>query len=135
MRAKDQSKLTSVCADCPERIEYIKAIAGPSTVEELESMDSSEIPVVVRRPKFCECGGIHYAKGMCRKCYHRFMYQKYKLEGMVTKTTINFSKTIGVYELLGLVKKIATHEGRSLNNQVIMFMAQGVVEWLEENGE
>jgi len=136
----EDTKKSTVCEYCPDRIEYAKSISGPTTVEDLIEMSGKDLPPdQIKRPRFCTeegCYEIHYAKDKCRKHYYQDYHRKRKAAGKIaTTTTIVFTTLDGGPEILALIKKIARHEDRSLNMQCIRFLAEGVLNWLEENGE
>jgi hypothetical protein len=132
----NKSKKLKICETCEDRIAYVKSLGGPTTVDEITGLMSGESlpPDNLKRPRLCDCGEIHYAKGKCVTCYYKEYWAKIgKKTPKGTTMTIRFQSVDGGKEFLNLIRHIAKYEHRSINEQVIVFLALGVKEWLDEH--
>jgi hypothetical protein len=104
----------------------------------MAEMQASMVPKTGRAIRYCKtkgCTGIHYAKGMCRKCYYKSRYKanKDRKYPKGTSLTIHFSSIEGGKDMLAMLRRIAKHEDRSPNKQAIHFIAKGLLDWLHDH--
>lgn len=134
---RDENKKTERCEQCPERLAFVKEHCGVVDIDQMMEAQSKMIPKPARKVRYCTtkgCRGVHYAKGLCRKCYYKARWKNDKSKYVPKSSmTIHFSKMEGGSDMLRMLREIAKNEDRSPTRQAIKFIAKGMLDWLEEN--